>query len=141
MKKLLQINPVLRQNTSTGRIMQEIGAWLDELYCLQQGTRRHPGVPVGDCAGGQQVEYALAWSGNPFVRPSWAGIERGYAAVCEKGGGNSTGCSAYSQHSWVFSELSDFVRLPGRERRSGNLDGARLLAVYRALLSLFICEM
>lgn len=25
MKKLLQINPVLRQNTSTGRIMQEIG--------------------------------------------------------------------------------------------------------------------
>ena len=25
MKRLLQINPVLRTNTSTGRIMQEIG--------------------------------------------------------------------------------------------------------------------
>lgn len=59
MKKLLQINPVIRKNTSTGRIMQEIGdvamghGW--ESYIAYSGGRdgKHPEctsnpVPVGN---------------------------------------------------------------------------------------------
>lgn len=59
MKKLLQINPVIRTNTSTGRIMQEIGdvalahGW--ESYIAYSGGRdgKHPAcksipVPVGN---------------------------------------------------------------------------------------------
>ena len=34
MKRLLQINPVLRVSTSTGRIMQEIGEYVMQNGCI-----------------------------------------------------------------------------------------------------------
>ena len=40
MRKLLQINPVLRTNTSTGRIMQEIGE-----LAMQNGWESHHCCP------------------------------------------------------------------------------------------------
>ena len=64
MKKLLQINPVMRTNTSTGRIMKEIGelamanGW--ESYVAYSGGRdglmhtTSVPVPVGD-------RFSVAW--------------------------------------------------------------------------------
>ena len=66
MRKLLQINPVLRTNTSTGRIMQEIGE-----LAMQNGWESHIAysygrdgilpckshtIPVGD-------RWSVAWHG------------------------------------------------------------------------------
>ena len=69
MRKLLQINPVLRTNTSTGRIMQEIGE-----LAMQNGWESHiaysygrdgilPCTPYPWATGG-------AWHGTAS-RPAW----------------------------------------------------------------------
>ena len=69
MKKLLQINPVLRTNTSTGRIVQEIGelaikeGW--DSYVAYSGGRdglkpcKSKLIPVG---GNVDVAFHVLWT-------------------------------------------------------------------------------
>ena len=70
MKKLLQINPVLRVSTSTGRIMQEIGELalrVGELYRLRQGTRRNKTLQIGDYSCWRYMQHSMAWRSDAFV--------------------------------------------------------------------------
>lgn len=86
MKKLLQINPVLRVNTSTGRIMQEIGelamqnGW-ESYIAYSQGRdgikpcQSHL-LPIGN-------RWSVAWHGyhDTAVRPSRTSFRHGYQTV------------------------------------------------------------
>ena len=71
MKKLLQINPVLRVSTSTGRIMQEIGelalqnGW--ESYIAYGKGRDGIKLQIGDYSCWRYIQHSMAWRSDTFV--------------------------------------------------------------------------
>lgn len=67
MKKLLQINPVLRVSTSTGRIMQEIGELALQNGWERQGTRRNKTLQIGDYSCWRYMQHSVAWRSDAFV--------------------------------------------------------------------------
>lgn len=68
MKKLLQINPVLRQNTSTGRIMQEIGE-----LAARHGWKTYMAYSKGR-DGIQECQSEIVPVGNKWST-LWHGVE------------------------------------------------------------------
>lgn len=68
MKKLLQINPVLRQNTSTGRIMQEIGE-----LAAQHGWKTYMAYSKGR-DGIRECQSEIVPVGNKWST-LWHGVE------------------------------------------------------------------
>ena len=73
MKKLLQINPVLRTSTSTGRIMREIGD-----MAMSHGWESYVAYSKGrdgmmSCTS-QTVPVGMAWSGHEIDRQARAGF-------------------------------------------------------------------
>ena len=75
MKKLLQINPVVRENTSTGRIMRELGELVQaagwESYIAYSHAR--DGVPAHSSKlipVGNRLDLLLHWLATPADGPS-----------------------------------------------------------------------
>ena len=68
MKKLLQINPVLRVNTSTGRIMQEIGE-----LAMRNGWESYLAYSYGR-DGNKPCQSQLIPVGNKWS-VAWHGVE------------------------------------------------------------------
>ena len=112
MKKLLQINPVLRTNTSTGRIMQEIGelaiqnGW--ESYIAYSYGRdgvkpcRSKQIPVGN-------KWDVALHGVVTRLFDAHGLMSQVAT--QKLVDQIQKIKPYPQYSRLFPELSDTVRL------------------------------
>lgn len=72
MKKLLQINPVLRVSTSTGRIMQEIGelalqnGW-ESYIAYGKGRDGIKTLQIGDYSCWRYIQHSMAWRSDAFV--------------------------------------------------------------------------